>query len=387
MAIMTKGRFRGVLVAALALGAAGVWLAQRSPASGQEPAAAPPPGAVATPAIPVSVAPATRRDVPLTLEGLGTVQGWNTVTIRPQVDGQLIRIAFTEGQMVRAGDLLAQIDPRTYQAALDQALAKKAQDEALLGNARADLQRYAKLAEKQFATRQQSDTAQAQVAQLEAAIKGDEAAIGNARVLLGYTSIVSPIDGRVGIRQIDQGNIVNASDPGGIVTVTQMRPLSALFTLPETTVPRVLKAMAAGPLAVTALSRDGGRRLDEGKLELIDSQVDTATGTIRLKASLPNADGLLWPGQFVTVRLLVETRRQALTVPAAAILRGQQGAYVYAVTAAGTAEARPVTVGPASQSDMVIEAGLRDGEAVVTAGHYRLQPGARVQAAPTAKAD
>jgi multidrug efflux system membrane fusion protein len=340
------------------------------------------PAPTAVPAVPVSVAPASRADVPVFLTGLGAVQAYNSVTIRPQVDGQLKQISFTEGQEVHAGDLLAQIDPRSFQAALDQALAKKAQDQAQLANARADVQRYAGLVDRQFVARQQLDNARALAAQLEAAIQGDEAAIESARVTLGYTNIKSPIDGRAGIRQIDQGNIVHASDQTGIVVISQMHPISVIFTLPEDAVQRVNKAMSAGPLKVQALSRDGKQNLGEGALALVDNQIDQSTGTVRLKANLPNTDGSLWPGQFVNARLMVETRKQVLTVPASAILRGQQGAYAYVAKGDGTVEARPLTVGFSNETLAVIDSGLNDGDVVVTSGQYRLQQGAHIQIKP-----
>ncbi len=364
--------------------------------------AAPPAGAGAaahqasTPAsvpIPVEAVRATRRDVPIRLSGLGNVQAYNTVTIRPQVDGQLVQIAFTEGQAVHAGEVLARIDSRAFQAALDQALAKKAQDEAQLTNARADLQRYAGLVAHQYSSQQQYDTTRAQVAQFEATVQGDQAAVENARVQLGYTTITAPLDGRAGMRLVDQGNIVHASDPGGIVTVTQLRPISVVFTLPEDAVPQLLKTMAASPPPVAVLSRDGKETLDQGQLTLLDNQIDQTTGTIRLKATLPNQAGLLWPGQFVNVQVLVETRQQAVTVPAPAVLRGQQGAYAYVVKSDHSVEMRPLTVGPFSGGVAVIEKGISDGEMVVTAGQYRLRPGVLVDikapeaaAAPATKA-
>jgi multidrug efflux system membrane fusion protein len=328
------------------------------------------------------VAAANRRDVPIHLLGLGNVQAYNTVTVRPQVDGQLVQIAFTEGQMVKAGEVLARIDPRSFQATLDQALARKAQDEAQLANARVDLQRYAGLVAHQYSSQQQYDTTRAQVAQLEAAVQGDQAAAESARIQLGYTAITAPLDGRAGIRLVDQGNIVHASDAGGIVTVTQLRPISVIFTLPEEVVPRLLKTMASAPPPVAVLSRDSKETLDRGQLTLLDNQIDPATGTIRLKATLPNQAGLLWPGQFVNVQVLIETRPQALTVPATAVLRGQKGAYTYVVQADGTVEVRSLTVGPIAAGVAVIEDGLHEGETVVTAGQYRLQPGARVEVRP-----
>lgn len=333
-----------------------------------------------SPGVPVTVSVATRRDISVYLQGLGTVQAYNTVTVRPQVDGQLRQVAFKEGQEVRAGDLLVQIDPRTFQAALDQAVAKKAQDEALLANARLDVQRYTALVEKNYVARQQLDTTRAQVSQLEATVMGDEAAIENARVTLGYTTIRSPIDGRVGIRQVDAGNIVHASDPTGIVVITQLHPISLLFPLPEDSLQRIIRAMAKGPLAVTAVSRDGKETLDEGQLDLVDNQIDQSTGTMRLKATMPNKANLLWPGQYLNAKLRVETLPQLITVPADAVQRGTEGAYAYVVKGDGTVESRRLTVGEISEGMAVIEKGIAEGEKVVVEGQYRLQPGARVEA-------
>lgn len=334
----------------------------------------------AGPAVPVTAARSSRRDVPVFLTGLGNVQAFNTVTIRPQVDGQLVQIAFKEGQDVHAGDVLAQIDPRSYQAALDQVLAKKAQDEAQLANARIDLARYAGLVEKNYVSRQQLDTSQAQVNQLQALVQGDTASIENARVLLGYTTIKSPIDGRVGIRQVDVGNIVHTSDTNGIVVVTQVHPISALFTLPENTVNRIVAAMAGAPLPVVVLSRDGTQELDEGVLQLVDNQIDPSTATARLKATLPNKKGLLWPGQFVNVRLRVATLSKVMTIPANAVQRSQQGPYAFVVKSDGTVDMRKLTLGDVNDGLAVVEAGIEDGESVVTEGQYRLQPGSRVEA-------
>ena len=334
------------------------------------------------PAVPVSVAKAVRRNLPIYLQGLGTIQAYNTVTIRPQIDGQLIKLAVTEGQDVHTGDLLFVIDPRPFQAAFDQALAKKAQDEALLANARLDLQRYAQLVERNYVARQQLDTTQAQVNQLQAAVQGDDAAIESARVTLGYTSIRSPIDGRVGIRNVDVGNIVHASDGTGMLVITQIRPIFVIFTLPEAVLQRVLKAGSAGRLKVAAISRDGTQLLDDGTLDLVDNQVDQTTGTVRLRATLPNKAARLWPGQFVNARLEVEHLSAVLTVPIEAIQRGPQGSYAFVVKADGTVELRNVALGEVSEGVAVIANGIAEGETVVTAGQYRLQPGSRVELKP-----
>jgi multidrug efflux system membrane fusion protein len=346
------------------------------PASAQAP---PPP----PPAIPVEAGIAATADVPIAETGLGNVQAFNTVTVKVRVDGELQKVDFTEGQMVKAGDLLAQIDPRPFQAALDQAIAKKAQDEAQLGNAKVNLQRDENLVVHQFATQQTVDNEKAQVAQLEAAIQGDDAAIENARVQLGYTTIVSPISGRTGIRLIDQGNIVHATDTSGIVMLTQLQPISVIFTLPEDDLPAVSDAEANGPVTVTALNRDDKSALDKGTLALVDNQIDQATGTMRLKATFPNLNNRLWPGQFVNIRLLLRTDHNVLTVPSGAIQHGASGLYVYRIKQDSTVELQPIEVGPNGDHAMVVIAGLQAGDRVVTNGQYRLQPGAHVAVADT----
>ncbi|MGL4290426.1 MAG: efflux RND transporter periplasmic adaptor subunit, partial [Phreatobacter sp.] len=324
---------------------------------------------------------AAKVDVPVYFRGLGTVQAFNTVTIKARVDGQLQTVAFTEGQQVKRGDLIAQIDPRPYQAAFDQAVAKKVQDEAQLGNARLDLQRYTDLAKNNFGTRQQLDTQRALVAQLEAAIRVDQGAIDAAKVQLDYTTIASPIDGVAGIRLVDAGNIVHASDTGGIVVVTQLQPISIVFTLPEEDRPEVAAAMAAGPVEVAALSRDGASVLDRGTVLLIDNEIDQATGTMRLKATFPNPQNKLWPGQFVNARLLLRTDREVLTVPSAAVERGPTGFYAYVVKPDATVDMRALAIGQDQDGVAVVRQGLEAGEKVVIGGQYRLQPGALVTVA------
>jgi multidrug efflux system membrane fusion protein len=348
------------------------------------------PDAWAQPApVPVEAAEVRPADVPLTLQGIGTVQAFNTVTVRAQVDGVLQQVRFTEGQEVKAGDVLAQIDPRTYQAAVDQALAKKAQDEAQLRNAQLDLQRYTDLARSDFASRQQLATQQATVAGLQAQVQGDQAAIENARTLLGYTTLTSPIDGITGIRQVDQGNLVRATDATGLVVITQIRPISVVFTLPAENLAEIRQAMAAGPVHATVLGRQSGKPLGEGTLLLVDNQIDTATGQLRLKATLPNEDGALWPGQFVTVRLLLRVDHGAPTVPSTAIQRGPDGYWVYVVKPDQTVAAQPVQVRRFGGGTAVLDGGPAAGTPVVSAGQYRLAPGAHItvaQAQPAAQA-
>jgi multidrug efflux system membrane fusion protein len=332
--------------------------------------------------IPVLVAQAEQKDVPIYLDALGTVQASNTVTIKPMVDGPLLAVNFAEGQAVKKGDVLAQIDPRTYQAALDQASAKKAQDEAQLANARLDLARYAKLAVNNYGTAQQADTAKAQVAQLEAQVKQDQAQIDTARTQLSYTTIVSPLDGRTGIRQVDAGNIVHASDATGLVVITQLQPISVLFTLPQQTLAQVTNAMHQGAAKVLAYAQGAAGSptgiLDTGTLTVLDNQVDATTGTIKLKATFPNAGERLWPGGFVSVQLQVDTAKGAVVVPPAAVQRGPRNAYVYVVNANGTAGRRQVTVGHEDAQASIITDGVKPGEKVVVDGASRLSDGSKV---------
>jgi multidrug efflux system membrane fusion protein len=339
------------------------------------PAAAP----AAPKGIPVETATAGRADVPVRLEGLGTVQAFYTVTITARVDGQLQKVAFTEGQTVRQGDLLAQIDPRPYQAALEEAVATKAKDVAQLASATSDLKRYEMLAPKDLASKQQLDSQHALVAQLQAQIKGDQASIDNARTQLSYTAITAPIDGVTGIRHVDPGNIVHATDTTGIVVVTQLQPITCIFTLPEEALQAVMSALQSGTVEVTAVSRDGKTELDRGTLALVDNQIDQTTGTVRLKATFPNPHHALWPGEFVNARVLVDTLHGALTVPTAAIQSGPDGVFTYVVRRDSTVEARPLQVGEASGALTVVTSGLREGERVVTSNQYRLQPGIQVR--------
>lgn len=341
-----------------------------------------PPGratvSAAIPAVPATVAEVETRDVPVWLSGIGSVQPLNAVSVKARVDGQLDRVTFAEGQDVHAGDVLANIDPRPYQATLDQAMAKKAQDQANLANARIDLARYQKLALNAYASAQQADTQKAVVAQLVAQVEQDQAAIAMAQLQLDFTTIKAPLDGRVGMRLVDPGSIVHASDPNGIVTVTQMEPITVLFALSQDELADTRAAMAKGDVSVGAYDRDSDRILVEGKLVFIDSQIDPTTGQFKLKALFKNANRVLWPGQFVTIRVLVKTIRHATTVPAAAIERGETGTYVFRLAPDNTVEARPVKLGPVTEPMAIIATGLSPGERVVIDGQYRLKPGLRV---------
>jgi membrane fusion protein, multidrug efflux system len=330
-------------------------------------------------AIPVTVAQVKTADFPVYLHGLGTVQPYVTVTVRSRVDGEVTKVAFKQGQMVNEGDVLVQIDPRPYQAALDQALAKKAQDEANLNNAQIDLQRYSALAKENSIARQQLDTQQATVDQLIAQIKGDQAAIDNFQTQLSYTTIRSPLAGKVGFRLVDPGNIVHAADTTGIVTIVKLQPISVVFTAPEESVPAINKALAAGRVPVTALSSDGLTTLSEGRLALVNNEVDQASGTIQMKATFANTDNVLWPGLSVSTRLLIDTLKQAVVVPEDAVQRGPNGLYAFVVGNENKVEVRNVKVGQEGSGQSVILQGLSPGEKVVIAGQYRLQQGAFVQ--------
>ena len=334
----------------------------------------------------VDTALVSRADVPIFLQGLGTVQAFYTVTVTARVDGELQRVAFTEGQAVHKGDLLAQIDPRPNQAAFDQAVATKAKDEAQLANARRDFARYTELQPLDLASKQTFDTQRALVDQLAAQIKVDQAVIDNARTQLEYTRITSPIDGRTGIRLIDPGNIVHAADTTGIVVVTQMQPIAVIFTLPEEDLEAVNQALAAGPVAVTTVSRDGGEVLDRGTLTLIDNEIQQATGMLKLKATFSNSRNALWPGQYVNARVLVRTDHDALTLPSSAVQLGPDGPFTYVVKSDSTVEVRPLKLGPQTDAVTVVTAGLAQNERVVTSNQYRLQGGTQVRlsAAPSA---
>jgi membrane fusion protein, multidrug efflux system len=337
-------------------------------------------------AIAVDTAAVTHADVPIYLQGLGTVQAFYTVTVKARVDGELQKIGFTEGQTVAKGDLLAQIDPRPNQAAFEQAVATKAKDAAQLANAKRDLERYTVLQPQDLASKQTVDTQHAMVDQLAAQLQVDQAVIDNARTQLDYTRITSPIGGRTGIRLIDPGNIVHAADTTGIVVVTQVQPISVIFTLPEEDLSLISGAMAAGPVSVTTVSRDGGVELDQGKLLLIDNEIDQPTGTAKLKAVFSNEHNTLWPGQFVNARVLVRTDKSALTIPTSAVQLGPNGPFTYVVKSDSTVEVRPLKIGEESGGMTIIHNGLALNERVVTSNQYRLQAGVHVRAAAAAKA-
>jgi membrane fusion protein, multidrug efflux system len=370
---MQLSRTRLVMgVAAIAAVMLFAWLLKPAHASSQHQAA---PAAVE-----VSTAPVTPRNVPIYLEGLGTVQAFYTVKMTAQVDGQLTQVAFDEGQQVKRGQLLAQIDPRPFQAALDGARAALAKDTAQLADAHKDLARYLFLEPKKLASQQQVDTQHALVAQLKAQTEADQAAIESAATQLSYTRITSPINGRTGMRLVDPGNIVHSTDTTGIVVLTQLQPITAIFTLPEDTFEAVAGALAKGTVSVIATSQQGDdSALDQGTVKLIDNQIDTTTGTIRLKAVFPNSKLKLWPGQFVNVRVLERTDENALTVPAAALQRGPDGMFVYVVQPDSTVTMQPVEVANDSESFAIVTKGLKAGQRVAISNLFRLEPGARVR--------
>jgi multidrug efflux system membrane fusion protein len=335
-------------------------------------------GPAANDPVPVLATAARLADVPVYLDGVGTAKALNTVTVRSQVDGKIVEISFKEGQDVPKGYVLAKVDPVTYQAAYDQTVAKKAQDEAQLANARLDLDRYTRLAATNAVNKQQLDTQRALVAQLEAQIKLDQAAVDNARAVLSYTDIIAPIAGRTGIRLVDAGNLVRSAEATGIVILTQLQPISVFFSLPQQNLPELTRGMAEGDLPVDALNSSGKGTLDKGKVMVIDNQVDQTTGTVKLRGEFPNNDLQLWPGQFVNVRVLIDTLRQAVVVPTAAIQRGPNGAFVYVLKQGNTVTVRPVTLTQQDDSRAVVATGLQAGEQVVTTGFARLTEGAQV---------
>ncbi|CAN5271926.1 efflux RND transporter periplasmic adaptor subunit [soil metagenome] len=329
-------------------------------------------------AIPVLAATPHIEDVPVYIDGVGTVRALNNVTVRAQVNGKLLSVKFKEGQDVKAGDILAEIDPVIYQAQYDQAVAKKAQDDATLTNARMDLIRYQQLATAKAGSAQQADTQKALVAQLEALVKSDQAAIDNAQATLGYTKIVAPLSGRAGLRQVDQGNIVQTSDATGVVVITQLQPIAIQFSLPQQQIVRVNTASAKGALAVDVFGNDGKTVADTGTVSGIDNQVDQTTGTVKVKAEFPNANFQLWPGQFVNVRLKVNTLDKAIVVPTAAIQRGPAGTFVYVIGADNVVTAKTVAVTQQNETIAVIASGITVADQVVTTGFANLSDGAKV---------
>src|SRR5882757_3619176 len=379
----SRGR-RGALIATclaiLAAGGAVYWYWVQ----GSEPARAARPSGPA--AVPVSVAVVGKQDMPIYLTGLGTVQASFTVGIHSQVDGKLQEVRFTEGQHVKKGDVLAKIDPRLFQAALDQAKAKKAQDEALLAAADKDLVRFKTLVAKAVESQQNVDRQQGTVDQLKAAIAADEAMIETAQTNLDYTSITAPSDGRIGVRLVDPGNIIHANDAGAIATLVLTQPSAILFTLPSRSLDDVREAMKRGPVEVTAFDQDNRKALATGTLLLVDNIIDQASATIKLKAMFPNKDDKLWPGEFVNARVLVDTRANVVVVPSAAIQRGPDSLFVWTVTANDRAEPRPVQAGPRNESLTIINSGLNGGERIITDGQYKLQRGAPVTYAAPATA-
>lgn len=326
--------------------------------------------------VPVLVGEARLADVPIYFGGVGTAKARNVVVVKPQVDGRIMSIDFREGQDVKRGDVLARIDSATYQAQLDQALAKKALDQVQLENARRDLERYTRLGGNIVAEKT-IDTQRALVGQLEAQIKQDDASIASARTMLGYTTIVAPIDGRTGIRMVDEGNLVRASDVG-IVMITEVKPISVLFTLPQQQLVAVNKALASGSVAVEAFDTDNKIALDRGTLQVVDNQVDSTTGTIRMKADFPNVNLQLWPGQFVNVRVLIEILNQVVVIPTPAVQRGPNGTFAYVVQAEDVVASRTITVKQQTDTEAVIASGIKPSERVVTTGFARLKDGSQV---------
>jgi len=373
----TKGRTRrnlAIVLIVVAVAAALIYVFAKSPPQQNRSRF----GAEGGP-VPVLAAPAAKADVPVYLDAVGTIKALNTVTVRPQVDGKLLSVGFKEGDDVNKGDVLARIDPTTYQAQLNQAIGKKAQDEAQLANAKIDLDRYEKLAASNAINRQQADTQRALVAQFSGLVQSDQAAIENAQATLSYTTIVAPIAGRTGIRMVDEGNIVHASDANSaIVVITQLKPISVLFSLPQQDLGQVNDAFAKAPLTIEAQRPDSDAVIDRGTLRVVDNQVDQTTGTVKLKAEFPNTGLALWPGQFVNVRLLIDTLKDVVVIPTGAVQRGPNGTFVYVVKDDNTVAIRPIAVQKQDETQTVVKSGLTPPERVVTTGFVRLTDGSKV---------
>ena len=333
----------------------------------------------------VIIGTAAQENVPIYVDGLGTVQAFNTVTVRSRVDGQLQKLAFREGQDVHAGEVLAQIDPAPFKTQVAQAEAKQGQDQAQLENANLELKRNAALLASKIVSQEVYDTAKAQVNQLEAAVRADQAAIDSAKVQLNYSTVIAPINGRTGLRLVDEGNIIRAGDSNGIVVLAQLRPISVIFTLPEQTLGEIQKQLSEGEMKVLAVDRDNTTILDEGILAVVDNQIDTTTGTIRLKGTFPNANGRLWPGQFVNARLLLKVREGGVVVPASVVQRGPEGAFAFVVQDDMTVAVRKVKVAQVDQGRALIDEGLTPGERIVVDGQYKLQAGSKIKPAESQK--
>jgi multidrug efflux system membrane fusion protein len=370
-----RRRYLFILFAALAL-CAGAFVLSRSTTSKSTE------GANTAPmSVPVTTVQAKAQDVPIIVRGLGTVTAFNSVALTSRVEGNITQVNFKEGQYVHAGDLLIQLDPRPYQAALDQAKANLLRDQAALANAKIDLARYTELLKQHYAPEQQVATQQTTVSQDEAVLQGDGAAIQAAQLNVDYTSLRSPIDGVTGIRHIDIGNLIQANSERNLVTITQIEPIYVIFTLPEDDIDRIRQAMAKGPLNVQAYASDEQRRISEGELKLIDNTVNQTTGTVQLKAEFANTDGALWPGQFVNAHVVLRTVHDGVTIPSAAVQTGPQGSFTYVINDKSQALIRPITVLQTDSNTALIGSGLKAGEQVVTAGQFRLQPGATVTVA------